>query len=130
LGGEGGAMVRCEQGYLCDVCGADVEEITDSDLYLRYVLGDVTPLALPTQRERHIRCNPALAQFIVDGNFSPVHCKGPFAKDMLDAAFVAEQETRVTRGWRRLQELPRLGLPITEYPLPEVIASWSQHSPG
>ena len=24
------------------------------------------------------------------------------------------------RGWRRLQELPTLGVPIVEYPLPEV----------
>lgn len=123
-------MVRCEQGYLCDVCGVDVEEITDSDLYLRYILGDVSPLALPTQRERHIRCNPALAQFIVDANFAPVRCDGPFAKELLDAAYVADQEARVTRGWRRLQEIPRLGLPITEYPLPEVIASWSERPPG
>ena len=36
-------MVRCEQGYRCDVCGQDVEEIVDSDLYLRYVLGEVPP---------------------------------------------------------------------------------------
>ena len=28
----------------------------------------------------------------------------------------------MTRGWRRLQELPGLGLPIIEYPLPEVRA--------
>ena len=48
-------MARCEQGYLCEVCRGDVGEITDSDLYLRYVLGEVSPLALPTQRERHIR---------------------------------------------------------------------------
>jgi hypothetical protein len=123
-------MVRCEQGYLCDVCGADVEAITDSDLYLRYILGEVSPLALPTQRERHIRCNPALAQFIVDVNFAPVRCDGPFAKELLDVAHVAEQEARVTRGWRRLQEIPRLGLPITEYPLPEVIASWAERPPG
>ena len=27
--------------------------------------------------------------------------------------------------WRRLQEIPKLGLPtIQEYPLPEVIAAW------
>ena len=31
--------MKCEEGYLCDVCGGDVEEITDSDLYLRYVIG-------------------------------------------------------------------------------------------
>jgi len=118
-------MVRCEQGYLCDVCGADVEQITESDLYLRYILGEVSPLALPTLRERHIRCNPAMAQYIVAADFPPVYCDGPFAKEQLDGAFVAEQEARVSRGWRRLQEIPTLGLPITEYPLPEVIAGWS-----
>jgi hypothetical protein len=119
-------MVRCEQGYLCDVCGADVEEIIDSDLYLRYILGEVSPLALPTLRERHIRCNPAMAQYIVDADFAPVLCEGPFAKELLDPAYVAEQEQRITRGWRRLQEIPHLGLPITEYPLPEVIQSWAK----
>ena len=36
-------MARCEQGYLCDVCGQDVGEITESDLYLRYLLGEVPP---------------------------------------------------------------------------------------
>ena len=123
-------MVRCEQGYLCEVCGADVEQITDSDLYLRYILGEVSPLVLPTQPERHIRCNSALAQYIVAAEFEPVRCDGPFAKEFLDAAFVAEQEARVTRAWRRLQEIPRLGVPITEYPLPEVIASWSGQTPG
>ena len=65
-------MVGCEQGYLCDVCGQDVEQITDSDLYLHYVMGEVLPLALPTMRERHIRCNPATAQYIVDAAFESV----------------------------------------------------------
>jgi hypothetical protein len=113
-------MARCEQGYLCDVCGQDVGEITDSDLYLRYVLGEVPPEQLHLLPERHIRCNPSLAQYIVDPAFPPVHCDGFFAKGTLDAAFVAEEEGRVTRGWRRLQELPTLGIPIIEYPLPEV----------
>jgi len=48
-------------GDLCDVSGQDVEAITDSDLYCTYVLGEVSPLALPTMRERHIRCHPATA---------------------------------------------------------------------
>jgi hypothetical protein len=120
-------MVACEQGYLCDVCGKDVEAITDSDLYLRYIMGEVSPLALPTLRERHIRCNPAVAQYIVDGDFGPVSCQGVFAKQNLDATYVAEQEALVTRAWRRLQEVPRLGLPITEYPLPEVQAAWRKN---
>jgi hypothetical protein len=117
-------MARCDQGYLCDVCGEDVEAITDSDLYLRYVLGEVSPLELPTLRERHIRCNPAVAQYIVDAAFEPVCCEGMFAKEQLDPAFVREEEARVTRGWRRLQEIPRLGVAIPEYPLPEVRARW------
>src|SRR2546427_7551295 len=104
-------MARCEQGYLCDVCGQDVEAITESDLYLRYVLGEVSPLALPTQRERHIRCNPATAQYIVDPAFPPATCEGMFAKILLDPAFVAEEEARITRAWRRLQEILTLGIP-------------------
>jgi hypothetical protein len=118
-------MARCEQGYLCDVCRREVEQITDSDLYLRYVLGEVPPELLTRTPERHIRCNPTTAQFIVDAGFTPVRCDGVFAKENLDAAFVAEQEERVTRAWRRLQELPTLGLTIAEYPLPEVRASWA-----
>ena len=117
-------MARCERGYLCEVCGEDVAEITDSDLYLRYVLGEVPPELLHRLPERHVRCNPAVAQFIVDPRFAPVACDGPFAKGNLDAAFVAEEEARVTRGWRRLRELPSLGLTIAEYPLPEVLAAW------
>ena len=121
-------MAVCERGYLCDVCGQDVEQISDSDLYLRYILGEVSPLALPNISERHIRCNPAMAQYIVDAAFSPVQCEGIFAKAQLDPAFVAAEEARVTRGWRRLQEIPTLGIPITEYPLPEVIAAWEQEA--
>jgi hypothetical protein len=118
-------MALCEQGYLCEVCGGDVEGIVDSDLYLRYVLGEVAPEQLHLLRERHIRCNPTLAQFIIDPQFEPLRCEGPFGKDQLDPAFVAEQEERVTRAWRRLQEIPSLGLStIQEYPLPEVIAAW------
>jgi hypothetical protein len=110
-------MAQCETGYLCEVCGRDVEAITESDLYLRYVLGEVPIFVLHQRRERHIRCNPALAQYIVDPGFEPVHCDGPFSKCEMDGEFVAAEERRVTAGWRRLQELPTLGLPIDEYPL-------------
>ncbi len=113
-------MARCEQGYLCEVCGQEVAEITDSDLYLRFVLGEVPPEQLHLLPERHVRCNPSLAQYVVDPAFPPLRCEGFFAREMLDPAFVLEEETRVTRGWRRLQELPTLGIPIIEYPLPEV----------
>jgi hypothetical protein len=118
-------MAVCEQGYLCDVCGKDVEAMTDSDLYLRYILGEVPPETLTTTSERHIRCNPATAQYVVDPAFAPVRCDGPFSKLEMDRDYVAEQEELVTRAWRRLQALPALGLPITEYPLPEVLARWA-----
>jgi hypothetical protein len=124
-------MVRCELGYICDVCGEEVEQIVDSDLYLRYILGEVSPLELPALRERHIRCNPATAQYIIDPAFAPVSCEGMFAKELLDPPFVSEQEARVTRAWRRLQEIPTLGIPITEYPLPEVLQAWNEQGrPG
>ena len=113
-------MARCEQGYLCEVCGQEVAEITDSDLYLRFVLGEVPPEQLHLLPERHVRCNPSLGQYVVDPAFPPLRCEGFFAREMLDPAFVREEATRVTRGWRRLQELPTLGIPIIEYPLPEV----------
>lgn len=113
-------MAKCEEGYLCEVCGQDVESIADSDLYLRYVIGLVDPETLHTSRERHIRCNPTLAQFITAEAFEPVVCEGPFAKQFLDPTFVREREELVTSGWRRLQELQRGKLPIQEYPLQEL----------
>ena len=119
-------MARCELGYLCEVCGREVEAITDSDLYLRYVLGEVPPEQLHVLPERHLRCNPELAQYIVDPAFPPVRCEGFFAKEALDPAFVAAEEQRVTRGWRRWQEIPSLGVPIIEYPLPEVRERWQR----
>jgi hypothetical protein len=123
-------MAVCEQGYLCEVCGEDVAEITDSDLYLRYVLGEVDPETLHQLRERHIRCNPVVAQFIVADGFASVVVDGPFGKAELDPAFVAAEEARVTRGYLRLRDLIDLGLPITEYPLPEVRSRWQDASTG
>ncbi len=120
--------MKCEEGYLCDICGGDVEEMTDSDLYLRYVIGMVDPETLHTTRERHLRCNPALAQFIVADDFAPITVDGPFDKRHLDPAFVRERETLVTRGWRRLHEVAGQDLSILDYPLPEVRATFSQRA--
>ncbi|MBX9788490.1 MAG: hypothetical protein K2Y37_06205 [Pirellulales bacterium] len=119
-------MAKCEQGYLCEVCGQDVEAITDSDLYLRYVIGLVDPETLHTSRERHIACNPTLAQFIVDEGFPPVVVEGAFDKRSLDSAEVRQREQLVTRGWRRLRELAGSELSLLEYPLPEVRARHEQ----
>jgi hypothetical protein len=110
-------MARCEQGYLCEVCGEEVPEITVSDLYLRFVIGEIDGRNLMSAPERHIRCNPVLAQFIVDPEFEPVRVEGPFDKSQLDGADVVQREELVTRGWRRLQEVQGLGLGISEYPL-------------
>ena len=123
-------MAKCDEGYLCEVCGKDVAEITESDLYLRYVIGQVDPEVLHTAPERHIRCNPVLAQYIVDEAFPPVAIEGPFDKRNLDAAHVAEQERLVTAGWRRLRELVGGGVPIIDYPLPEVLAKIRERSGG
>ena len=121
-------MAKCEEGYLCSVCGGDVEEISDSDLYLRFVIGLIDPETLHTSRERHIRCNPVLAQFVVDGDFEPVAVEGDFDKRRLDANYVREQESLVTRGYRRLREVAHLDLPIIDYPLPEVRAKLERDS--
>src|SRR3954454_13518785 len=119
-------MARCEEGYLCEVCGGDVEDITQADLYLRSVLGEVDPETLHVSPERHLRCNPTLAQFIVAEGFEPVVVEGPFGKGELDPEWVAEEERRVTAGYLRLREIFESGeeVPITDYPLPGVAEKW------
>lgn len=112
-------MAKCDEGYLCEVCGKDVAAVTDSDLYLRYVIGLLDPEVLHTTKERHIRCNPTLAQFIVDEAFEPVSVEGDFDKRMLDADYVTLREQLVTRGWQRLKECLEIES-IIDYPLPEV----------
>jgi hypothetical protein len=123
-------MAKCEEGYLCDVCGHDVAGLTDSDLYLRYVVGMLDPEVLHTTAERHIRCNPTLAQYIVSEDFEAVVVEGPFDKRQLDPSYMAERERLLTRGWKRLQEVAGLGIPIIEYPLPEVVARIKARSIG
>ena len=113
-------MAKCDEGYICDVCDNDVGKITDSDLYLRFVIGMVDPETLHTIPERHIRCNPTLAQFIVDDSFEPVTIDDEFDKRQLDPSYVAQREDLVTRGYRRLAELQDMEGPITNYPLAEV----------
>ena len=113
-------MAKCDQGYLCEVCGHEVENISGSDLYLRFVIGEIDSQALLAAPERHLRCNPVQAQFIVDKNFEPVVVDGPFDKRHLDSQDVRLREQLVTSGWRRLQKVRKLGIPISEYPLEEV----------
>ena len=124
-------MARCEQGYLCEVCGEEVEGLAESDLYLRYVLGEVDPESLHLAPERHIRCHPALAQFIVAEGFPPSEADGFFAKSSLDPDYVRTEETRVSEGYRRLLEVAGWPeeTPITDYPPPGTLDRWTDNHP-
>jgi hypothetical protein len=119
-------MAKCDEGYLCGVCGEDVASLIESDLYLRFVIGMVDPELLHTLAERHVRCNPALAQFIVHEDFEPVLVEGDFDKRTLDPTLTRQREALVTRGWLRLREIMSWGheAPITDYLLPEAAAKW------
>jgi hypothetical protein len=119
-------MAKCEEGYLCQVCGQEVEEITDSGLYLQYVIGWIDPERLHTHRECHLRCNPALSQFIDDPRFARITIDGPLDRRQLDVAFAAERARLVTCGYQRLWELreARRGKTVVDYPLPEARARW------
>jgi hypothetical protein len=94
------------------------------------VIGALDPETLHTTKERHIRCNPVLAQFIADPDFEAVTVDGEFDKRLLDPAYVRERETLVTRGYRRLREIAHLELPIIDYPLPEVRAALERRFRG
>ena len=120
-------MAKCDEGYLCEVCGAEVEGLIDSALYLQYVIGWIDPETLHTRRECHLRCHPTLAQFIDDQRFSPpVTTEGEFDRRQLDPQFAGERAALVTRGYVRLWELhtTRQRLTVADYPLPETRARW------
>ena len=122
-------MAKCDEGYPCEVCGEDVESIVESDLYLRFVIGELDPEVLHTALERHLRCNPTLSQFIVHEQFEPVTVIGPFGAAELDPDFVAERVQLVTRGYERLLEIAGAddtARDVTAYPLPEIIEKYRQ----
>ncbi|EMI43267.1 hypothetical protein [Rhodopirellula sp. SWK7] len=112
-------MAKCDQGYLCEVCGDEVTSIVESDLYLRYVLGQLDAEKLHVSPERHLRCNPVLAQYIEDERFEMILIDSEFDKRQLDGQYVAEQTARVSRAYRRLREIAESETPISmlEYPI-------------
>lgn len=121
-------MARCDQGYLCRICGAEVEDIVESELYLRFVIGEIDPETLHTQPECHLRCNPTLSQFISDDRFEPaVKVVGVFSKDTLDPNFVRERSTLINLGYARLWEImsDEVGITVIEYPLEVFRDRWS-----
>ncbi len=119
-------MAKCDEGYLCEVCRGDVASIVDSDLYLRYVIGELDPEVLHTSPERHIRCNPVLAQFIDHERFEAVTIEGDFAKVHLDPQYRLTRTKLITRGYQRLLEIAATegDRDVTAYPLPEAIAKY------
>ena len=120
-------MAKCDEGYLCEVCGQPVEKLSDSALYLQYVIGWIDPETLNARAECHLRCHPALAQFIDHQDFEPLRIEGDFDRRRLDTDFAAARSELVTRGYRRLRELQsrRRGVPVSDYPLPEVRQRWA-----
>ena len=102
-------MARCERGYVCVVCGLEVEELAQSALSLRYLLGDVTAEELHRVPECHLACDVALSQYIVEPNFPPVVCGGLLDRRTLDAEFVRGEVERVTRAWQQLQQIAASG---------------------
>ncbi|TWU03563.1 hypothetical protein [Neorhodopirellula pilleata] len=112
-------MAKCDQGYLCEVCGLEVTSIVESDLYLRYVIGELDAERLHLSPERHLRCNPTLSQYIVDERFEPMIMIGPFASENLDDEFVARKTDVVSSGYRRLWQISDSAEPISllDYPL-------------
>ena len=119
-------MAKCDEGYRCEVCGDDVTSIVDSDLYLRFVIGELDPEVLHTSLERHIRCNPVLAQFIEHKAFARTFVEGDFARESLDPQFVIERTDLVSRGYARLLEIAATegDRNVTQYPLPEAIEKY------
>ncbi len=119
-------MAKCDEGYVCEVCGKDVAAIFESDLYLRYVIGELDPEVLHTSPERHIRCNPVLAQFIEHPKFDPVVVDGAMDRRLLDPQYAGARTSLVTRGFTRLLEISAQtgDRDVTAYPLPEAVEKY------
>lgn len=119
-------MAKCDEGYRCEVCGEDVTSIVESDLYLRFVIGELDPEVLHTSNERHIRCNPVLAQFINHEDFETVHVEGELSCRNLDSQFTSDRTELVSRGFARLLEIAATAgdRDVTSYPLPEAVAKY------
>ncbi len=115
-------MAKCDQGYLCEVCGEEVTSIVESDLYLRYVLGQLDAEKLHLTLERHLRCNPTLSQYIADERFPTVVVEDAFDKRTMEPEFVAQYTGRVTLAYLRLWEIAASEEPISllDYPLTEM----------
>ncbi|MFM8571458.1 MAG: hypothetical protein ACKOAU_07670 [Pirellula sp.] len=121
-------MAKCDQGYLCRICRQEVERLSESELYLRYVIGEIDPEILHLSPECHLTCNPILAQFIDDPHFE-YHSVAPegLRVEDLDADYAVARGKLVTRGYRRLLEIQanRKKFPrVQDYVLEEFQGKW------
>jgi hypothetical protein len=121
-------MARCDQGYLCRICNEEVERLSESELYLRFVIGEIDPEVLHLTPECHLVCNPVFAQFIDDQRFDGPACvQEGFRKEDLDPCYVVKRQEIVTRGFRRLLEIQsnRKSFPqVQDYLLEEFKGKW------
>jgi hypothetical protein len=108
-------VARCDEGYLCNVCGLPADTLPESLLYLRYILGEVTVEVLGQAQETHIRCCPAIAQYIVHPAFEPVVCTDVFARQHFPLDFQTSEETRITAAWATLYEAGEKGFSLLSY---------------
>ena len=69
-------------------------------------------------------------RFAQHSEYDRVFARVVAGTDGMVADFVQEQESLLTRGWKRLQEIAGDEIAIIEYPLPEVIRKNRQRSPG
>lgn len=122
-------MAKCDQGYLCRVCGEEVEKLSQSELYLRFVIGEIDPETLHLSSECHLQCNPILSQFIDDPRFGrAVSAPKGFRAEDLDPQYAIARRELVTRGYLRLLEIQsnRKSFPqVQDYPLEECKRKWS-----
>ena len=124
-------MAKCDEGYLCDVCGQDVAELTDSDLYLRYIIGLLDPEVLHTTKRAPHPLQPDARPVHRRRRFRAGRRRRPVRQTPArPQRSSANRKRLITRGWHRLKEVASLGIPIIEYPLPEVLAKIKSRSLG
>ena len=100
------------------VCHEPVDTMPESELYLRYVLGEFPAERLQAMPDRHLRCNPEIGQFVENADFPSMTDDDPLTdRRRMDPAAARARADLVTRAWLRLREIPALGLALAEMPL-------------
>jgi len=121
-------MAKCDQGYLCRICNQEVEKLSESELYLRFVIGEIDPETLHLSSECHLDCNAVLAQFIDDHRYAgQSQVPEGFRIDDLDPQYVTQRKQLVTRGYQRLLEIQanrKAFSQVQDYPLEEFKRRW------